>query len=203
MSLIIQQFLKGPLKNNNYVVADEASKEAILIDCSASDDEMMNWAQQRGFNLKFILLTHGHFDHVLGVNYYRKEYGLDAYLYEKDIALLERVNEYTKWLKLNEMEMPIVKSFDLTKAFKLGGYSIEIIETPGHTQGCVCYFIDGHLFSGDTLFHGTCGRTDLSESDEAAMQKSLALLFKKLPDNTSVYPGHGASTTIGYERWLY
>lgn len=203
MSLIVQRFVKAPLKNNNYVIADEASKEAILVDCSVPDDEIINWVQKNGFQLKYILLTHGHFDHVLGVNYYRDKYGLDAYLYEKDAPLLDRVNEYTKWLGFEEVEKPQVKNFDLNVSFKLGRYPIEVIATAGHTQGGVCYLIDDKLFSGDTLFYGTHGRTDLQESDEVAMQKSLQMLFQKLPDETQVYPGHGATTTIGHERGLY
>ena len=203
MGLIIKQFIKLPLKNNNYVIADDQTKEAILVDCSHADDEIMNWLQQQGFSLKYILLTHGHFDHVLGVNYYKKHYGIESYLYKADIPLLDRVNEYTKMLNFPEVEMPVVKAFDLGASFKIGQYPIEIIETPGHTQGGVCYLIDGNLFSGDTLFHGTCGRTDLQESDEEKMQKSLATLFQKLPDEVAVYPGHGAPTTIGHERWLY
>lgn len=204
MSLIIQQFVKDPLKNNNYVVADEASKEAVLIDCSCPDDEIINWLNKEGLTLKYILLTHGHFDHVSGVNYYKDKLGVEAYLYEKDSPLLPRFEEYAKWARRNVGDKPQhVESFGLQKVFMVGQTPIEIIETPGHTQGGVCYLIDGNLFSGDTLFHGTCGRTDLLESDEAAMQKSLALLFKKLPDETPVYPGHGAVTTIGHERWLY
>ena len=203
MGLVIKQFVKLPLKNNNYVVADEESKEALLIDCSHPDDEIMNWIQEQGFTLKYILLTHAHVDHVLGVNYYLEKYNVAAYLYEKDVPLLDRINEYTTLLHLPVAELPKIRSFDVNQHFQLGQYPIEMIMTPGHTQGGVCYLIDEHLFSGDTLFHGTYGRTDLPESDEAAMQKSLAELFRKLPDEIHVYPGHGAPTTIGHERWLY
>lgn len=203
MSLLVKTFVKPPLKNNNYVVVDLDTKNAILIDCSSPDDEIMNWVHDESFYLKYILLTHGHFDHVLGVNYYQKHYGIDAYLYEKDVPLLDRINEYTSMLGFKKVDIPKVKAFSLGEVFTLGEHLIKIILTPGHTQGGVCYLIDGHLFSGDTLFHGTCGRTDLLESDEEKMQQSLQTLFEKLPDETLVYPGHGASTTIGKERWLY
>ena len=159
MGLYIKQFVKSPLKNNNYIVADEETSEAILVDCSCADDELMNWAKEQGILLKYILLTHGHFDHVLGVNYYRQKYGLDAYLYEKDMSLLGRINEYIEMLGLPKAEIPELKSFNLNATFTVGKYPVEIIATPGHTQGCVCYLIENHLFSGDTLFHGTCGRT--------------------------------------------
>ena len=203
MGLVIQQFHRPPLKNNNYLVADAETKEAVIIDCSCDDDEIINWAKEQGFTIKYILLTHGHFDHVLGVNHYHKTHGIDSYLHQADLSLLSRINEYTTWLKFPEVQIPEVKSFDSNTPFSVGKYPIEVIATPGHTVGGVCYLIDGNLFSGDTLFHGTCGRTDLKESDETAMQNSLALLFKKLPDKTPVYPGHGAPTTIGHERWLY
>ena len=200
MSLLIKSFLKLPLKNNNYVVADEASREAVLIDCSSPDDEIMNWLQAQGLTLKYILLTHGHFDHLLGVNYYRQKWGLRAYLYAKDKELLSRVNDYPHMLGWPAVDVPQVEIFTLDHRFFVGSYPVEIIATPGHTIGSVCYFVDGKLFSGDTLFHGTTGRTDLPESDEGAMSQSLALLFQKFPDETPVYSGHGASTTIGHER---
>ena len=203
MSLMIKQFIKPPLKNNNYIVADDESKEAVLIDCSCPDDEIMTWVQNEQLKLKYILLTHGHVDHVLGVDYYRQKYGLKAYLYKAELELLDHINQYADLLNMQPIDKPTVESFDLNAAFKVGCYSIEIIATPGHTKGGVCYLIDGNLFSGDTLFHGTCGRTDLPESDDAAMKKSLQLLFQKLPDDTPVYAGHGAPTTIGHERWLY
>jgi len=203
MSIVIQSFVKLPLKNNNYVVADSETKEAVLIDCSHPDDEIMDWIQAQDFHLQYILLTHGHFDHVLGVNYYKEHYGVDAYLFEKDLPVLNRANEYIGILGLKDIKIPEVKTFGENATFHVGQYPIEVIPTPGHTTGGVCYLIDGNLFAGDTLFHGTYGRTDLPESDDAAMQKSLKMLFKKLPDETSVYPGHGADTTIGHERWLY
>ncbi len=203
MSLLVKQFIKPPLRNNNYIVADDEKKTAVLIDCSSPDDEIMNWVKKNNLKLEYILITHAHFDHILGVNYYLNKYGLKAFCYEKDAALVERVNEYINMLHFQEVEQPQLNFFDLTSKFKVGGYPIEIIETPGHTMGGVCYLIDKNLFSGDTLFQGTCGRTDLRESDENAMRESLSKLFKKLPDATPVYPGHGAPTTIGQERNLY
>ncbi len=204
MSLIVQGFVKASLKNNNYIVADSEKKEAILIDCSCPDDEIINWLNQNGLVLKYILLTHGHFDHVAGVNYYQDQWGIDAYLYEKDYSLLSYFEKYAQLARQKVGEQPQhIKNFDLNATFHVGRYPIEIIPTPGHTQGGVCYLIEGNLFSGDTLFHGTYGRTDLDESDEQAMQKSLQNLFQKLPDETPVYPGHGATTTIGHERSLY
>ena len=200
MSLVIQSFVKPPLKNNNYVIADEVTRKAVLIDCSHPDEEIMQWTENNNFDLQYILLTHGHFDHLLGVKYYTDHYGLTAYLYQEDRSLLARFNEYPEMLGLAEVPMPTVQFFSLKDSFTLGACPIKILPTPGHTQGSVCYLMDGNLFSGDTLFHGTYGRTDLLESDDEKMHQTLKMLFNTLPDNTPVYPGHGIQTTIGLER---
>lgn len=203
MALLVKQFVKGILKNNNYVLADSESKEAVLIDCSMSDNEIWDWLCQEGYTLKYILLTHAHFDHIMGVEFYREKHHIDAYLYEKDVSLLDSYHAYLDLLQLDRLPVPQVIAFNEDKTFSLGCYTIKVIPTAGHTQGGVCYLVENLLFSGDTLFHGTCGRTDLPESSEEQMKKSLALLFEKLSDETKVYAGHGAPTTIGHERWLY
>ena len=203
MTLKIETFSKHPLDNNNYVVYDTDTKEAALIDCSMPDDDVMNWVRDHDLTLKYILLTHGHFDHIMGVSYYRERYGVEAWLHEKDAPLLPAADRYMRHFHTDQWGSVRVKTFDDKKHFNVGKYTIEVIPTPGHTLGGVCYFVEGNLFSGDTLFLGTCGRTDLAESDEAAMQKSLTTLFKRFPDETPVFPGHGAATTIGHERWLY
>ena len=203
MALIVKQFVKGILKNNNYILADSDSKEAVLIDCSMSDNEIWDWLCQEGYTLKYILLTHAHFDHIMGVEFYREQHQIEAYLYEKDVPLLDRYHAYLDLFQLDRLPVPQVIAFAKEKTFSIGCYTIHVIPTAGHTQGGVCYLVDNLLFSGDTLFHGTCGRTDLPESSEEQMKKSLALLFEKLPDEIQVYAGHGAPTTIGHERWLY
>lgn len=203
MALLVKQFVKGILKNNNYVLADSESKEAVLIDCSMSDNEIWDWLCQEGYTLKYILLTHAHFDHIMGVEFYREQHHIDAYLYEKDVSLLDSYHAYLDLLQLDRLPVPQVIAFNEEKTFSLGCHTIKVIPTAGHTQGGVCYLVENLLFSGDTLFHGTCGRTDLPESSEEQMKKSLALLFEKLSDETKVYAGHGAPTTIGHERWLY
>ena len=203
MALIIKQFVNSPLQNNNYLICDEKSKEAVLIDCSFPTDDMMNWATEQGFNLKYILLTHGHFDHVLGVHYYHQHYDLKVFLSKLDRSLIENAKRYAIHFQVDAPDAEDVQFFTSTDSFAVGQYVIQVIVTPGHTPGGVCYFVDHHLFSGDTLFHGTCGRTDFPEGNEKMMQESLKKLFKNLPDETIVYPGHGATTTIGHERWLY
>ena len=118
MSLIIHQFINPPLKNNNYLVADETTREAILIDCSCAENSMLQWAEQHDFQIKYILLTHGHFDHVLGVNHYLANYNIPAYLYEKDLNLLDRINEYTQFFSIGIFTPMMISTFNLRCSLK-------------------------------------------------------------------------------------
>ncbi len=203
-NLILKNFVFPPLHNNNYLVLDPESKEAVLFDCSVPNDEVMKFVESQGAILKMILLTHGHFDHVMGVNYFWEKYRIPTYVHENDLPLLQTINNYTHYARLNTVDIPKVDgTFTGNTVFKLGNHSIRILETPGHTKGCCCFFMDDILISGDTLFQGTYGRTDLPTSNPDAMRRSLSRLFKELSDATRVYPGHGHPTTIGSERGLY
>ncbi|MBP5343641.1 MAG: MBL fold metallo-hydrolase [Alphaproteobacteria bacterium] len=203
MTLNVKTFVEPPISNNNYVLIDSKSHEAVLIDCSASDDKIMAYIQEQGATLKYILLTHAHFDHVLGVDYFQKKYHVPAYCSEKDEALLKQINSYMQLMKLPIVVEPKIDEYIEHQALNIGRYPIQVIPTPGHTRGGVCYLIDNMLFSGDTLFKGSYGRTDLPDSNEHDMQQSLQLLFKTLQDDIIVYPGHGETTTIKHERKLY
>ena len=203
MTLKVKTFVMPPITNNNYVIIDTDSHEAVLIDCSHATDEIMAYIKQQKANLKYILLTHAHFDHVLGVDYFQKKYHVPVYCSQKDESLLKQINDYMKCMKLSPVKEPQMDGYIEQKELKIGRYPIQVIQTPGHTNGSVCYFIKAMLFSGDTLFKESYGRTDFPGGDEHAMQKSLHLLFKTLPDDVAVYPGHGDSTTIKAERCFY
>ena len=203
MTLTVKTFVMPPITNNNYVIIDTDSHEAVLIDCSHPVDEIMSYIKQQKANLKYILLTHAHFDHVLGVDYFQKKYHIPVYCSEKDVPLLKQINEYMKWMKLSPVTEPTIDGYVDAKELKIGRYPIQVMPTPGHTKGGVCYFVENMLFSGDTLFKGSYGRTDFPGGSERAMQESLHLLFKTLPDYVIVYPGHGEATTIKAERNFY
>ena len=203
--LVLKDFIFPPLNNHNYLVLDSESKEAVLFDCSVPNDDVMKFVEERGALLKMILLTHGHFDHVMGVNYFWEKHHIPTYVHENDLSLLQDINNYTRYAHMTE-KVPIPKvdgTFNKNTTFKLGNHAIRILETPGHTKGCCCFLLDDILISGDTLFQGTYGRTDLPTSSPNAMKQSLKRLFRELPDMTKVYPGHGHPTTIGAERGLY
>ncbi len=202
--MIIQKFIKGPLGNNNYVVIDEESHEAIIIDCTQNPQDMLDFINSKSAKLKYILLTHGHFDHILGLNELSDDIIQKAYVHENDKFLLDNINEFMDFIHFPHVIAPKINHFfnEKTPLF-LGKNPIQIISTPGHTPGCVCFLIDDNLFSGDTLFYHSRGRTDMPKSSEKELLNSLKKLFSMLPEGTYVFPGHGQKTTIAQEKILY
>ena len=202
--MIIKNFRSGLLHNNNYLVYDEESKEALLIDCTEENTQISNFIDENNLHLKYILLTHGHFDHFLGIDFFRKKYSVEAFLHEKDAPLLPNINLFLDLVNLPHRCPPkITQFFNKTNIFTLGKEKVKIYETPGHSPGGSCFLIQDSLFSGDTLFRNTHGRTDFFGCDDRQMQKSLKLLVENLPEDVKVFPGHGSPTTIGQEKSLY
>lgn len=199
----ILTFVQGPIDANNYLLIDEKTKDAILIDCSSPDDEYVNEIKRLGVNLKKILLTHGHFDHILGCNRFYEEFGSDIYISEEDkeqIAYAPQMTMALGGIKIPEITSVknIVKEGD---KFKIGDIELTAISTPGHTQGGMCYLTnDGKLFSGDTLFRRSVGRTDFLGGSFEQIKHSVKEKLFRLPDETVVYSGHGPETTIDYEK---
>ncbi len=199
--MIIKQYIAGPINANNYLIGDETSKEAVLIDCSDRVQQLIDDVKELGLKIKYILFTHGHFDHVGGANIMKKELGAEVLGSEKDIEQ----TELTKPILLS-MGMPFIdepkydKFIDGNSKLNIGKTEIKIIETPGHTEGGLCYLIEDKLFSGDTLFKNCVGRTDLPGGSFTKIENSVKNVLFKLDDLTQVFPGHGDMTTIGYEK---
>ena len=202
--MLIQTFVKGPLSNNNYVIIDEKSHEAVIIDCTQNPQDMLDYIKEQKANLKYILLTHGHFDHILGLNEIPHEILQKAQVHKKDKFLLDNINDFMDFIHFQHVIAPKINTFfDEKTSLFLGKNPIKIISTPGHTPGCVCFLVQNNLFSGDTLFYRSRGRTDMPKSSDQEIENSLRKLFSFLPDETRVFPGHGPATTIGQEKVLY
>ena len=199
----IKTYIAGPVQANNYLVYDENSKEAVLIDCSDYVQEIVDVVKKENLKVKAILLTHGHFDHVLGINSMKEALGAKAYVHHGDEEQVEHTSEIMMMFGL-PFNLDINPKLDGTlkniNNLTLGTQKVEIIETAGHTPGCVCYLIENVLFSGDTLFQGSVGRTDLPGGDFSQLRHSIKDVLFKLDDNIIVYPGHGDKTTIAYEK---
>lgn len=195
--MIINTFTAGPIDANNYLLTD--NDEAVLIDCSEAKPEVLSALE--GKKLKFILLTHGHFDHVLGVNEMREKTGAKVLINKEDVVRMNESADIMRTFGVQGVETPKADDFlNDGDTLKFGNTEIKVIATPGHTQGCVCYLIDGKLFSGDTLFKESVGRCDLPGGNFQKLSDSVKNRLFTLDDNTIVYPGHGPETTIGHEK---
>lgn len=200
--MILNTYVAGPFDANNYLLMDKNTKEAVLIDCSEYKQEIIEDIYKLGAKVKYILLTHGHFDHILGVNKMTEALGVDAYIKNADIILAENINTMPKLLNLPMAEVPIINGrIEDWQEFQLGEHKIKAIPTPGHTEGGMSFLVDNEfLFSGDTLFCQSFGRTDLFGGNIKKLVNSIKNVLFALEDNIIVYPGHGQSTTIKFEK---
>ena len=198
----IKTYVAGPIDANNYLLWDEYSKEALLIDCSEYKEEILSDIKSENLDLKYIMLTHGHFDHVMGVNEMAAATGAKVILHTNDRVLIENINEYGNiFLGLPDMEIPKIDEYiNDGDVFEVGSNNIKVLHTPGHTEGSVCYLINDKLFCGDTLFKRSFGRTDLFGGDFSKIVNSIKNVIFNLSDDIEVYPGHGDATKIGVEK---
>lgn len=199
--MIIKQFTLGQLENNVYLVMDEKTKKAVLIDATAMSPEIVQTVKELGAKVQYILLTHGHFDHVMGVNALKKALNTEAVIHKDDLAISDNVNEFTRLFGLPDGEVPKYELYiNDEDVITVGDMKIKVIHTPGHTEGGVCYLIDDTMFSGDTLFKESVGRTDLFGGSFEKLSDSIKNKLFKLKNDIKVYPGHGPMTTIGHEK---
>lgn len=195
--LDIKTVTGGPLDVNTYVVVLDGAAECVLIDPGA-EYAVVNGAVC-GRKVTAVLLTHAHFDHMLYARPWLKE-GVKLYVHEKDAAALGNPELNLSGIVGAQLTLPqadvLLKDGDKVEE---AGICFDVLHTPGHTPGSVCYLHDKSLFCGDTLFYQGYGRVDLTGGSETAMMTSLARLMK-LPDDTVCYPGHGMKTKIAWER---
>lgn len=196
--MIIKTFIEPPIDNNNYLLIDEQTKDAALVDCSAVDSSILEELDAEGAKLKYILLTHGHFDHIAGI---RPSPDVKIFMHKADLGWLNKVNNFMPMFGMPEMSIPQIDVFvEDGDIIKLGETEIKVIHTPGHTQGGVCYYTEGSLFSGDTIFRECVGRCDLEGGDFDQIVESIENKIFTLPPKTIIYPGHGSRTTVEWEK---
>ena len=199
----IENFVLGPVGTNCYIVINEGTKECFLVDMAACPPELVNHIKNSGLTVKAVLLTHGHFDHIMGLDRFLEEFPAPVYACAAEKELLEspQLNSSSGMLgqPYTFHGAQYVKDGDL---LEIAGMKIQVIQTPGHTIGGCCYYIadEQTLFSGDTLFRASIGRTDLPTGSMGALVRSVKEKILVLPDETRVYPGHMEETTVGYEK---
>lgn len=200
-NIILKQFVLGFLENNNYLLIDEMTKEAVLIDCTQESDEIEKAITESGAKLKYILLTHGHFDHVMGVDSIRDKFGCKVLIHEADEPVLKDISKISVEFNMGHVQPPKVDEYISDgQIIKFGQKEIKVINTPGHTAGGVCFMVDNKLFTGDTIFFQSVGRTDLLTGSFNQIKSSIEEKIFTLDENIEIYPGHGRSSTVGYEK---
>ena len=192
--MIIKTVIAGVYDENCYIAMDEETKEAVIMDPGGNFDKIVDAIEKMGANPKFILLTHGHFDHVGAVDELKGKYGIKSFISEDDEKMIDKKESAFGPLEKSD---GYIHDNDM---FKIGNIKIKAIKTPGHTPGGMCFLIEKNLFSGDTLFRESIGRSDFPGGSFSQLVNGIKTKLMILPDDVVVYPGHNASSTIGHER---
>lgn len=201
-NLKIGRIVLGMCQTNCYFVYEEGGKDALVFDPADKGDYIYNGLRDKGFCVAAILLTHGHFDHIWGVEALKELSGAKVYAFEEEKEVCE--NPSVNVSKGAGRACAITADFYLKdgEEISVSGIRCKLIATPGHTKGSCCYYFedDKILISGDTLFQESVGRTDLPTGSMGTLVRSVRDRLLSLPEDVKVYPGHGESTTIGYEK---
>ncbi|MCJ7812330.1 MBL fold metallo-hydrolase [bacterium] len=191
----------GDLQTNCYIIAEKSSQKAVVIDPADEGDRIYKMIEEREWMLEKIVLTHGHFDHIGGLNALKQRNNAVVLIHQADSDMLTDAEKNFSLFLGNPYTSHKADGFlKEGETIKIGSLELEIIHTPGHTQGSVCFLGDGFVVVGDTLFRSSIGRTDLPGSSSEVLLRSIRQSLLVLPDETRVYPGHGPQTTIGVER---
>ena len=199
----ILPFPNGIYGATTYLLYDEKTLDALLIDCTSSIDKIYSLAKEKNLNLKYVLITHGHFDHVYCLSKMKEKFpNTLIFINKNDLPLLNQVETQCNMAGVEVTKLPCIDGLldENTKNIKIGEYEVKVIETKGHSKGGVCYLINNNLFSGDTLFYESIGRCDLFGGSIKEIEDSIRNKLYTLSDDIIVYPGHGDSTTIGHEK---
>jgi hydroxyacylglutathione hydrolase len=193
----------GPLQCNCSIIGDEATHEAMVIDPGDDINDVLDLVRKHNLQVKQIVVTHAHIDHIGGAMKLRAATGAPILLNQNDYALLKMLDVQAQWIGVQAPgNVEIDRSVTTGEKITAGSHTAEVLHTPGHTEGSICLYFaaDKKLIAGDTLFAGSIGRTDLPGGSMQKIIRSLHETVLALPDETVVVPGHGDLTTIGEER---
>jgi glyoxylase-like metal-dependent hydrolase (beta-lactamase superfamily II) len=202
----IKTFVFNPFQENTYLVYDETN-QCLLIDpgCHFEEEQQVltRFIREKNLTPQYIIHTHGHIDHVLGINYLKQTFQLKAAMHPSDLEVLRQSKEFGRMVGL-DIEQPVDPDIFLedNQALELGNTSFTVLHVPGHSPGSIALYHphEGVVFSGDALFRRGIGRTDLMGGDYMTLVQSIQNKLFTLPEQTLIYPGHGETTTIGEEK---
>jgi glyoxylase-like metal-dependent hydrolase (beta-lactamase superfamily II) len=199
----VRMFTVGPVAENTYIFRRDGSDRALIVDPGDDAPKLLNVIEQLGVTLDGILLTHTHFDHVGAVAPVATATGAEVWVPKLEKPVLADIMSFVPWPGFGPYESwDAEHTVEGGERLELAGFDIEVVFTPGHSPGHVTYSLrdEGAIFSGDVLFQGSVGRTDLPGGDWSTLLESIRGLIDELPDETRVYPGHMGLTTLGAER---
>jgi len=197
----IRKLSLGQMGTNCYILWDENSLEAAVIDPGFEDARILEIIEDNKLNVKYILLTHGHFDHLGGVNQVKAATGAKVLIHENDADCLTEPKRNISVLAGMALKLePADGLLSESEPIHVGKLNIQVIHTPGHSKGGVCFLVEDTLIAGDTLFNTSIGRTDFADGDLSELLGNIQTKIFVLGDNIKVLPGHGENTTIGYEK---
>jgi glyoxylase-like metal-dependent hydrolase (beta-lactamase superfamily II) len=199
--MLIHTFVTGPLETNTYLVGDRVAGEAVVIDPGGEVAEILEFLTKERLRLKYIVDTHGHFDHVSGNRALKEATGARLLIHEADAGMLRTAERDARLFMIVASNSPpadmVLKGGE---ELKVGAVTLRVVPTPGHTPGGITLLAEGVAFCGDLVFHGSVGRTDLPGGSERVLLESIRRHILTLQDDTVIYPGHGPETTVGLER---
>jgi glyoxylase-like metal-dependent hydrolase (beta-lactamase superfamily II) len=199
--MLLHLFVTGPLETNTYLVADRDAGEALVIDPGGDPGEILAFLAKERLTCRYIVNTHGHFDHISGNRALKSATGASLLVHEGDLPMLAEAVTHARLFMMRAENSPPADALIADQGeVRVGSVTLRALHTPGHSPGGVTLVLPGIAFCGDLVFYGSVGRTDLPGGSERVLLDSIRRHILTLPDDTVLYPGHGPETTVGLEK---